>query len=191
MSSKLTDSRNDIANNYKEKAAANLGKSIASLLTPKINVSVLDSRSTLRQGLEKMRYHGYTALPVITKAGTYIGTVNEGDFLWHMLDSGAYTIKAQEEFLVSDIIRKDWNPPVKIDATLDELLLRVMEQNFVPVIDDRAKFVGIVTRKSIIKYYYDLLEKQASESVLRFRPERYLPERSYPDMAPQDNHHTN
>ena len=45
--------------------------------------------------------------------------------------------------------------PVKIDETMDELLLRVMDQNFVPVVDDRMRFMGIITRKDIIKYYYD------------------------------------
>jgi len=133
-------------------------KNIASLLTPKVLIAFLEDQYTLRQGLEKMRYHGFTAMPVIARDGTYAGTVSEGDFLWHMLDSGTYAIKAQEEFSISDIVRKGWNPPVKIEATMGEILLRVMDQNFVPVIDDREKFVGIITRKSVIKYYYELLE---------------------------------
>ena len=45
--------------------------------------------------------------------------------------------------------------PVKIDETMDELLLRVMDQNFVPVVEDRTRFMGIITRKDVIKYYYD------------------------------------
>ena len=132
-------------------------KSVVFLLTVKAFVAYLDDNSTLRQGLEKMRYHGYTAMPVIAQDGTYAGTVSEGDFLWHMLDSGMYAMKSQEEYSIKDILRKGWNPAVKIDTTMDELLLRVMEQNFVPVIDDRGKFMGIITRKDIIKYYYDLL----------------------------------
>lgn len=132
-------------------------KSVVFLLTVKAFVAYLDDNSTLRQGLEKMRYHGYTAMPVISQDGTYAGTVSEGDFLWHMIDSGMYAMKSQEEYSIKDILRKGWNPAVKIDTTMDELLLRVMEQNFVPVIDDRGKFMGIITRKDIIKYYYDLL----------------------------------
>lgn len=134
-------------------------KNIAFLLTPKMFLAFLENHYTLRQGLEKMRHHGFTAMPVVAADGTYAGTVSEGDFLWHMLDSGMYSIKAQEKFLISDILRWGWNSPVTIDATMDELLLRVMEQNFVPVIDDREKFVGIITRKSVIKYYYELLTR--------------------------------
>ena len=128
---------------------------IVLFLRPKATVAYLHEHNTLRQGLEKMRAHGYTAIPVIAEDGRYVGTVSEGDFLWHMLDWDTYDIKAQEEFLIHDILRKQWNPAVRVDATMDDLLLRVMEQNFVPVIDDRGLFMGIITRKDVIKYFYD------------------------------------
>lgn len=133
-------------------------KNIIHLLIPKAMVAFLDDHHcSLRQGLEKMKFHGYTAIPVISQDGTYIGTVSEGDFLWHLLDSGVYTMKLQEEYSILDIIRSGWNPAVKIDTTMDELLLRVMDQNFVPVVDDREKFMGIITRKDVIKYYHSTL----------------------------------
>jgi predicted transcriptional regulator len=131
-------------------------KSIIFLLTAKASVAFLNDHSTLRQALEKMKYHGYSAIPVIADNGTYVGTVSEGDFLWHMLDSGETSMKSQEDYLITDILREGWNPAVKIDTTMDELLQRIMDQNFVPVIDDREKFVGIITRKDFIKYYYGL-----------------------------------
>lgn len=132
------------------------------LLRPKADIAYIHDSSTLRQGLEKMRYHGYTALPVINSEGIYMGTVSEGDFLWHIIDSGKAKIQKQEEYTVSEIIRKGWTPPVKVTATMDELLLKVMDQNFVPVIDDRRTFIGIITRKDIIRYFYDR-EKSLSE----------------------------
>ncbi|SHH74564.1 CBS domain-containing protein [Sporobacter termitidis DSM 10068] len=130
-------------------------KSIIFFLTAKGSVAFLDERCSLRQGLEKMKHHGYTAMPVVAEDGTYIGTVSEGDFLWHMLNSGAYSMKEQEDYPISEILREGWNPAVKIDTSMDELLLRIMEQNFVPVVDDREKFIGIITRKNVIKHYYE------------------------------------
>jgi CBS domain-containing protein len=137
-------------------------RNIIFLITVKTSVALLYDHSTLRQALEKMKHHGFTALPVITEDGTYVGTVSEGDFLWHILDCGECTIKSQEDYPISDILRGGWNPAVKIDVTMDELLLRVMDQNFVPVVDDRDKFIGIITRKSVIKYYHGISEKTAS-----------------------------
>lgn len=124
------------------------------LLRHKDTVKFIYESNTLRQGLEKMRAHGYTAIPVITSDGKYSGTVSEGDFLWHIIDrekSGA--LKEQETAYVRDIIRKDFMPAVKIDVEMDELLQRAMNQNFIPVTDDRGTFIGIVTRQDIIRYF--------------------------------------
>lgn len=35
----------------------------------------------MRQVLEKMEYHRYTAVLILNKDGKYIGTITEGDFL--------------------------------------------------------------------------------------------------------------
>lgn len=120
------------------------------LLIPKVDCCVLRDTDTLRQGLEKMRYHGYTALPVITRDGKLAGCVNEGDFLWHLLQHGG-DMRAQEQYLVRDILRADLNPAVKSTVTMDELLERATTQNFIPVVDDRDCLCGIITRRRIMR----------------------------------------
>ena len=132
---------------------------VAFFLTLKDDVAYILDTCTVRQGLEKMRSHGYTAIPVITKENKYVGTVSEGDFLWYIVKTQAETdeieqvyIKSLEDVYISDILKKDRNPTVPITATIEELLIRAMRQNFIPVIDDLGSFVGIVTRKTIIKY---------------------------------------
>lgn len=128
---------------------------VIKLLRPKDTVAYVYEDSTLRQGLEKMRAHGYTALPVLTKDGEYVGTVSEGDFLWNIVDSNTEGIKSQEKFFVREIVRKDFNPAVRISVKMDELLNRSMHQNFIPVTDDRGTFIGIVTRQDIIRYFVE------------------------------------
>ena len=61
---------------------------VISLLTPKAQVAYIYDDCTIRQGLEKLRAHGYTAVPVLARDGRYVGTVSEGDFLWNILDGG-------------------------------------------------------------------------------------------------------
>lgn len=123
------------------------------LLKSKDQVSYLYDTNTLRQGLEKMKAHGYTAIPVLSDDGKYVGCVSEGDFLWHMIDYQNNTIREQEHYLVKDIIRDNFNPAVKVDVTMDDLLIRAMSQNFIPVTDDRNYFIGIVTRQDIIRSF--------------------------------------
>lgn len=124
-------------------------------LQPKENVSYIYDDNSVRQGLEKMRAHHYTAIPVLTRDGRYVGTISEGDFLWHMIDLDTTLMRVQENYCVRDLIRPDWITPVKIDTTMEDLLMRVMDQNFVPVVDDRDRFMGIVTRKDIIRFFYE------------------------------------
>ena len=126
--------------------------SILFLLKPKISICYLVERWTLRQALEKMRHYGYTALPVINEKGIYTGTVSEGDFLWHVLNKEDYSIYSQEKYRLADIIRPDFNPAVRVDAHIEDLVDRVMAQNFVPVIDDYGVLMGIITRQDVIAY---------------------------------------
>ena len=126
---------------------------ILMLLKPKSTVKFIFDTNTLRQGIEKMRAHGYTAIPVIDEDGKYIGTVSEGDFLYYLLDLQKNKLNEKEKHIVRDIIRRDFNPAVRIDVSMDEVLRRAESQNFVPVVDDRGTFIGIVTRQDIIKYF--------------------------------------
>lgn len=123
------------------------------LLKPKETVKYIYDSNTLRQGLEKMRAHGYTAIPVISEDGKYIGTVSEGDFLYYLVDLRRNVITDKEKHKVSDIIRKNFNPAVRIDVSMDEVFNRAVSQNFVPVVDDFGTFIGIVTRQDIIRFF--------------------------------------
>ncbi len=121
------------------------------LLKTKEQVAYLYDNNSLRQGLEKMRAHGYTAIPVLSKEGYYAGCVSEGDFLWHIVDLCSNGLGMPESYRIADIIRADFNPAARIDISMEELLSRSVSQNFIPIVDDRNYFIGIVTRQDIIK----------------------------------------
>ena len=132
----------------------------AFFLIPKSQVATLEDDDTFRQGLEKMRYHGYTAIPVLTKQGKYIGTLSEGDLLWNLVDIGGASLEECEDLHIADILRPDRNPPVKITAKAEELLEQLMTHNFLPVTDDEGAFIGIVTRHRMIEYYKIIKQKK-------------------------------
>ena len=62
-------------------------------------------------------------------------------------------MKDLEQLQVRDILRENTYPPVRITVTMDELLESAMNQNFIPVVDDSGSFIGIVTRRDIIRYF--------------------------------------
>ena len=132
----------------------------AFFLIPKSQVATLEDDDTFRQGLEKMRYHGYTAIPVLTKQGKYVGTLSEGDLLWNLVDIGGASMEECENLHIADILKPDRNSPVKITAKADELLEGLMTHNFLPVTDDNGAFIGIVTRNRMLDYYKNVKPKK-------------------------------
>ena len=139
---------------------------IAYFLLPKNRVAYLYDDYTFRQGLEKMRYHGYTAIPVISRSGKYVGTISEGDFLWQILSNDAESrqirsMKDLEQLHIRDLLRGNNYPPVRITVSMEELLSSAMNQNFIPVVDDLGNFTGIVTRKDIIRCFAEQKDEAA------------------------------
>lgn len=128
------------------------------LLKPKANIVYLSGNNTIRQGIEKFKAHGYTAVPVIDDAGKYLGTISEGDFLWNIVNENNFEIKDNEHKYIYSIIRPNYNPAIKVDTTMNKLFEMITNQNFVPVVDDRNFFVGIITRKDVINYLRENLK---------------------------------
>lgn len=130
---------------------------IASFILPKVEVTYLRDNMTIRQGLEKLRRSGYTAVPVVDAEDRYVGAVSEGDFLWNILNHNEsmdeITMKKLEHTTIRDIIQGGKVRAVCIDTNMEQLLGQAQIQNFVPVIDDRNIFIGIITRGDIIKYF--------------------------------------
>ena len=132
---------------------------ILKLLKPKAVIDYIYDDCSVRQAIEKMRNHGFTAIPVINKEGEYVKTLAEGDFLYFMLDNSIFDIRDLERYSISVIPKRIRSDPVSVTATVDELVLLATNQNFVPVIDDRKVFIGIVTRSDILKYCHDFIKE--------------------------------
>ena len=125
--------------------------------TPKSEVAYIYEDYTIRQALEKMEYHKYSAIPIISKDGKYVGTITEGDFLWTLKNDLNLDLKGLEDVPVTDINRKMDNSPVSINADIEDLVIKSLNQNFIPVIDDQDTFIGIIKRRDVIGYCYEII----------------------------------
>ena len=106
-------------------------------LTPKEEVAHVEEDDTLRQVVEKLEYHGYSAIPLLALDGKYIGTITEGDLLWEMKEKDFPDVHRMEKIRITDVKRRRD---------------KITNQNFVPVVDDNGIFIGIVTRKDVLLY---------------------------------------
>ncbi len=124
---------------------------IAFFLLPKAETITLTLEATLRQTLEKMEYHRYTAVPILDKNGAYAATVTEGDLLWFMKNENL-SFEQTSRATLSEVPMRVRNKPVRIDANMEDLISLAKVQNFVPVVDDMQRYIGIVRRSDIIDY---------------------------------------
>lgn len=132
-------------------------------LTPKEDVAYIYDTFSLRQALEKMEYHKYSCIPIISERGKYTGTITEGDLLWGIKDHRDLNLKRAEEIPVMSFKRKTDYAPIRVDSDMEDLLDKAMRQNFVPVVDDQKNFIGIITRRDIMLYICSLNGKNKEQ----------------------------
>ena len=107
---------------------------------------------TIRQALEKMESAGYAALPILNRRGEYRGTITEGDLLWALKNICYMDMRQAEARRIVELERRRDYIPVRVTTDMHDLIERASAQNFVPVVDDKDTFIGIVTRSAIIRY---------------------------------------
>lgn len=133
---------------------------ISFFLTPKSEVAYEKLTSTMRQVMEKLEYHGYTAIPVLDNKGRYVGTLTEGDLLRKLKNTPGLDFKNTNKVVLSDVNLRTNNKPVRITCNVEDLVVTSINQNFVPVVDDNDIFIGIIKRSDIITYCYKKLFEQ-------------------------------
>ncbi len=125
---------------------------VAFFLTPKNQVVWVPAGATLGQAIERMKPHGYTAIPILDERGGYVGTLTEGDILWHVFGSRESSLRNAELTPLLAVTLRKTNHPVHINEDIEALITRAVDQNFVPVLDDSDVFIGIVPRRPIIEH---------------------------------------
>lgn len=121
-------------------------------LTPKQDVLYIYEDFTLRQTLEKWANQRYATIPVLRRSGEYVGTITEGDLLWGIKNTHGLDLDASEDVSIASFTRRRDYKAVPVTTSMEALYDAVTDQNFVPVVDDRNVFIGIVRRASVLQY---------------------------------------
>lgn len=111
-----------------------------------------------------MEHRKFSCIPLLSLDGKYTGTISEGDLLWGMKTLNVPDLKTAEGISIMAVPRRATYKAVHADSNMEDLLDKAINQNYVPVVDDQGYFIGIITRKEIIKYCYKELKKYAEAS---------------------------
>lgn len=127
-------------------------------LTPKKNLDYVYRDNTVRQIIEKMQIHRFSVIPVLNEDGTYYSTISNGDILRFIYECNFDKEVAESKHFKDISLHRPYKA-LSIDAKIEEILEEATNQNFIPIVDDRNIFIGIVRRRDIIKYYIEMINK--------------------------------
>lgn len=130
-------------------------------LTPAENLAVLIDTHNADHAILLLSQMTYSRVPVVTDQKKFVGTISLTDILSYQMQHEI----PDEEFMTTDIVhmaKKD-DLTVDLDFTLTEVLHKLVDESFLPVVDQDNTFQGIITRKSILKAVNALLHSFANE----------------------------
>ncbi len=128
-------------------------------LTPKKDVDFVYDDDTVRQIIEKMQVHRFNVIPVLKHDGTYVSTISDGDILRFIYKCNFDKEVAESKHFKDIKLHRPYEA-LSIEADMNEILEAATNQNFIPIVDDRFVFIGIVKRKEIIKNYIDKIKNE-------------------------------
>lgn len=130
-------------------------------LTPKEDVGFVYTSDTIGEAIEKMLRYRFTTVPVLNEVtGKYEGTLANDDLLRELYMHPTSSLNEIGDKPLKSILRRRDYGAVRVDADMEDLLTTATFQNFVPVIDDKGSFIGIITRREVMRYLREHLVKE-------------------------------
>lgn len=134
-------------------------------LTPAENLAVLIDSHNADHAILLLSQMTYTRVPVVTDEKEFVGTIGLRDILAYQMEHDL----SQEIMADTDIVhmtKKDV-AVVEPDYRLTDVLHKLVDESFLPVVDKDGIFQGIITRKSILKAVNALLHDFSKEYEIR------------------------
>ena len=134
-------------------------------LTPARNLAVLIDTHNVDHAILVLSQISYTRVPVVTDQMKYVGTISLTDILSYQMKQDY----SDEVFLSMDIVHMTKTDGERLgkDYTVTEVLHKLVEESFLPVVSEDGVFEGIITRKSILKAINSLMHNFSNEYEMR------------------------
>ena len=134
-------------------------------LTPARNLAVLIDTHNVDHAILVLSQISYTRVPVVTDQMKYVGTISLTDILSYQMKQDY----SDEVFSSMDIVHMTKTDGERLgkDYTVTEVLHKLVEESFLPVVSEDGVFEGIITRKSILKAINSLMHNFSIEYEMR------------------------
>lgn len=130
-------------------------------LTPEANLAVMVDSHNVGHAILLLSQMTYSRIPVVTAEKNFVGTISLTDImayrLQHELD--------EEDFMTTDIVHMTKKDGLTVgpDYQIADVLHKLVDESFLPVVGSDGHFYGIITRKSILKAVNSLMHNFTSQ----------------------------
>ena len=138
------------------------------------NVATLTDTNNLEHALLVLTNIGYSKIPVLNKEQQLVGLISLSNVVSEMFDTESINPERLAKVQVSDVMDKNVKATM-LPFNIEKILNLLVDSNFIPVVDEKEKFLGIITRKEILKSVnhlahelevkYDVVEKELVEKL--------------------------
>lgn len=114
------------------------------------NVATLSEDNTLEHALLVLTNIGYSRIPVLNKQGQLMGQISLDQVVSQMFDIESLNPEKLEGMTVGEVMDRQ-ACSIQMPFNIEKILNQLVDFNFIPVVDKQDVFLGIVTRKEILK----------------------------------------
>ena len=123
-------------------------------LTPAKNLAVIVDSHNIDHAKLLLSHMTYSRVPVVTEDNHFFGTIGLTEIIKYQLENDLMDYELDTDIA---LIAKTDVATVPADYSLAEVMRLLIDQSFVPVLGPDREFLGIITRKSILKAINALL----------------------------------
>ena len=131
-------------------------------LTPADKLAVIIDSHNMDHAKLLLSHMSYSRVPVVTEDNRFVGTIGLNEIIQYQAENELTDEELQQD--ISLIAKRDV-ATVKEDYELADVLRKLIDESFLPVLGENDAFLGIITRKSILKainalvHSFDIVEK--------------------------------
>jgi len=120
------------------------------LIIPAENVATVLYSHPLEHALLILSKVGYSKIPVLDSNDRLVGLISLANIVNKMMGLTGFDTSLMEGLTVADVM--EVNVPTVTDSEeLEEILHLLVDASFLPLVDEDGIFLGIITRKEILK----------------------------------------
>ena len=138
------------------KIEALVASKMLDFMIPADNVANVIDQHTLSTGLLILTQSNYTMIPVLSAESKLMGVISMSMIIKAVMTVDAIEMERLDELKVRDVMLSQ---PVRVQSNchLADVLNYLIDQNFVCVVDEDNRYLGIITRKNVLQRLTHLL----------------------------------